>query len=550
MLTQLAINNLAIVHSQTLELSPGLTVLTGETGAGKSLLLDGLGLILGERADSSLVTEGRSRAEVSASFDLTHLPEAQHWLQQLELEDPDHPSELHVRRTLTHDGRSKAYINGRPITLNDLKALAQQLVSLQGQHAQYAMLNPHEQLRILDQYAGLEGLKNETRRLWSDYQNLVKRRDQLANALDSADSGRELLRYQVSELQEAQLEANEVQALEEQLKHLSGAQEYKQSLDQAHHALTADQGGAVDAVQQALHRIGSIDLNTQDIENMLNEALINLNESAQQLSQQQDQIDDDPESLSRVESRLNTLHQLARKHRIEPEQLYQHSLDLERQLADLENQSNLLPELNAECDAQHALLQASADKLTMAREKAADLLSRLVSEQIKRLELSDATIAVEIKAKSLSAEGQDHVEFLFQANAGGSAKPLSKVASGGELSRVALAIQVCIAEKMQTPTLIFDEVDVGIGGRTAAIVGDMLKTLGAQTQVFVVTHQPQVAAAGTTHLHVSKGIQGTETTSRVSTLTASERVEEIARMLGGISITESTLASARELISG
>ena len=265
---------------------------------------------------------------------------------------------------------------------------------------------------------------------------------------------------------------------------------------------------------------------------MLNEALINLNESAQQLSQQQDQIDDDPESLTRVESRLNTLHQLARKHRIEPEQLYQHSLDLERQLADLENQSNLLPELNAECDAQHALLQASVDKLTMARQKAADLLGRLVSDQIKRLELSDATIAVEIKAKALSAEGQDHVEFLFQANAGGSAKPLSKVASGGELSRVALAIQVCIAEKMQTPTLIFDEVDVGIGGRTAAIVGDMLKTLGAQTQVFVVTHQPQVAAAGTTHLHVSKGVQGTETTSRVATLTASQRVQEIARMLG------------------
>ena len=549
MLTQLAINNLAIVHSQTLELSPGLTVLTGETGAGKSLLLDGLGLILGERADSSLVTEGRSRAEVSASFDLTHLPEAQHWLQQLELEDPDHPSELHVRRTLTHDGRSKAYINGRPITLNDLKALAQQLVSLQGQHAQYAMLNPIEQLRILDQYAGLDGLKNETRRLWTEYQRLVKRRDQLINALDSADSGRELLRYQVSELQEAHLEPSEVSELEEQLKHLSGAQEYKQSLDQAHHALTADQGGAVDAVQQALHRISSIDLNTQDIENMLNEALINLNESAQQLSQQQDQIDDDPESLTRVESRLNTLHQLARKHRIEPEQLYQHSLDLERQLADLENQSNLLPELNAECDTQHALLQASADKLTMARQKAADLLGRLVSDQIKRLELSDATIAVEIKAKALSAEGQDHVEFLFQANAGGGAKPLSKVASGGELSRVALAIQVCIAEKMQTPTLIFDEVDVGIGGRTAAIVGDMLKTLGAQTQVFVVTHQPQVAAAGTTHLHVSKGVQGTETTSRVATLTASERVQEIARMLGGISITESTLASARELIS-
>ena len=550
MLTQLAINNLAIVHSQTLELSPGLTVLTGETGAGKSLLLDGLGLILGERADSSLVTEGRSRAEVSASFDLTELPEAQHWLQQLELEDPDHPSELHVRRTLTHDGRSKAYINGRPITLNDLKALAQQLVSLQGQHAQYAMLNPHEQLRILDQYAGLDGLKNETRRLWNEYQNLVKRRDQLTNALDSADSGRELLRYQVSELQEAQLEANEVPVLEEQLKHLSGAQEYKQSLDQAQHALTADQSGAVDAVQQALHRLGSIDLNTHDIENMLNEALINLNESAQQLSQQHDQIDDDPESLTRVETRLNTLHQLARKHRIEPEQLYQHSLNLERQLADLENQSNLLPELNAECDARHASLQASADKLTIAREKAADLLGSLVSEQITRLELSDAKIAVEIKAKALSAEGQDQVEFLFQANAGGSAKPLSKVASGGELSRVALAIQVCIAEKMQTPTLIFDEVDVGIGGRTAAIVGDMLKTLGAQTQVFVVTHQPQVAAAGTTHLHVSKGIQGTETTSRVSTLTASERVEEIARMLGGISITESTLASARELISG
>ena len=550
MLTQLAINNLAIVHSQTLELSPGLTVLTGETGAGKSLLLDGLGLILGERADSSLVTEGRSRAEVSASFDLTELPEAQHWLQQLELEDPDHPSELHVRRTLTHDGRSKAYINGRPITLNDLKALAQQLVSLQGQHAQYAMLNPHEQLRILDQYAGLDGLKNETRRLWNEYQNLVKRRDQLTNALDSADSGRELLRYQVSELQEAKLEANEVPALEEQLKHLSGAQEYKQSLDQAHHALTADQSGAVDAVQQALHRLGSIDLNTHDIENMLNEALINLNESAQQLSQQPDQIDDDPESLTRVETRLNTLHQLARKHRIEPEQLHQHSLDLERQLADLENQSNLLPELNAECDARHASLQASADKLTIAREKAADLLGSLVSEQITRLELSDAKIAVEIKSKALAAEGQDQVEFLFQANAGGSAKPLSKVASGGELSRVALAIQVCIAEKMQTPTLIFDEVDVGIGGRTAAIVGDMLKTLGAQTQVFVVTHQPQVAAAGTTHLHVSKGIQGTETTSRVSTLTASERVEEIARMLGGISITESTLASARELISG
>ena len=547
MLSQLTINHLAIVHSQSIEMQPGLTVLTGETGAGKSLLLDGLGLILGGRADSSLVTQGQPRAEVSAQFDLSRLSSAHAWLTSRELEDPDHPFDLHVRRTLTADGRSKAYVNGRPVTLADLKVLASQLVSLQGQHAQYALLNSEEQGRILDRFGGLQSLKARVRTLWQDFQTLEKQRTSLIQAIEQASAQRDLLHYQVEELDQANLEPDELPELERRLKQLSNAEENKQRLASGHVALSSE-NGAVECVQRALRELEVTSPLTDEVNAMLNEALVNLQESSDQLAQLADSIEQDPVQLQQVEQRLQLLTDLARKHRIEAEALYPHAQELAHQLSQIEEQDIALPALEKQCTQAKQALDAATDELTQARCKTARLLAKQVTEQTRRLELEDALVEIRVVPRPQSANGADEVEFLLTTNPGSPAKALSKVASGGELSRVALAIQVCIAAKMETPTLIFDEVDVGIGGRTAAVVGELLKSLGNRTQVFVVTHQPQVAAAGQTHLHVSKTKTDNQTRSSVSTLSADERVEEVARMLGGLTLTEATRKSAQELI--
>lgn len=548
MLNQLTINNLAIVHSQTIDLAPGLTVLTGETGAGKSLLLDGLGLILGERADSSLVTQGKTRAEVSAVFDLSRLPAAQAWLTSHELEDPDHPSELHVRRTLTQDGRSKAYLNNRPVTLADLRTLSSQLVSLQGQHAQYALLNPDAQLKILDKFGELGGQKSIVRALWHDYQQLEAQRQALALQIETSNAQRELLTYQAEELAQAELVPDEVETLERELKQLANAHSIQSSLATAENALIGEEGDALSSIQRAIHQLQSIDMECDEILQMLNEAAVNVEESAHQVQSMAKGVEENPQRLREIDERLRLLTDLARKHRIETSQLYDHAQALEQQLSELSEQSDALPALQAKTQAVLAQLNTESQKLSEQRSQVARDLAKQVTEQVRRLELEDATIDIQLTPKAQCAEGQDQVAFLFSANPGSTPKALSKVASGGELSRVALSIQVCIAEKMDTPTLIFDEVDVGIGGRTAAVVGELLKALGASTQVFVVTHQPQVAAAGQTHLHVSKIKSQDQTQSSVRTLQPQERVEEVARMLGGLKLTEATRKSAQELI--
>lgn len=548
MLCRLTINHLAIVHSQSIEMHPGLTVLTGETGAGKSLLLDGLGLILGGRADSSLVTQGRPRAEVSAQFDLKRLPAAQGWLTQHELEDPEHPDDLHIRRTLTADGRSKAYINGRPITLLDLKDLASQLVSLQGQHAQYALLNSDEQCRILDRYGELQASKARVRACWHEFQTLEKQRQTLIDQIEQSAAHRDLLSYQVEELTNAELVPDELQDLETRLKKLANAQEYKLALGLSHQAIKSGPDNAIAAIEHALKSLDPIGGEASEVVGMLNEALVNLQESSAQLTSLEASIDEDPGQLTEVEQRLQLLTDLARKHRISADELYEHAQALSQQLADIADQDQSLPEITQQCTAAQQALEKAAQQLTQARVKTADQLGQLVTQQVHRLELEDAMISIQVTPRALSADGADHVEFLLTTNPGSPAKPLSKVASGGELSRVALAIQVSIAEKMETPTLIFDEVDVGIGGRTAAVVGELLKGLGRSTQVFVVTHQPQVAAAGQTHLHVSKTKTDHETRSNVTTLNPAERVEEVARMLGGLTLTDATRKSAQELI--
>ena len=548
MLSQLIINNLAIVHSQSIDLAGGLTVLTGETGAGKSLLLDGLGLILGERADSSLVTQGKSRAEVSAQFDLSRLATAQAWLTARELEDPDHPTELTVRRTLTPDGRSKAYVNNRSITLTDLRQLASQLVSLQGQHAQYALLGGDEQMRILDRFGDLGDQKARVRSLWHDYQKLDSQRRALIDTLKTSDAQRELLTYQVNELADAQLQPGEVIELEHQLRTLANAQSIQTGLALAHGFLRGDEHDALSAIHHALHQLQNIEVDTSEIQQMLNEAAVNIEESAEHAQALSDAVEENPQALQQIEERLRLLTDLARKHRIEPEQLYDFSQDLAAQLQSLCDQSESLPELEKQTQQALLALETESRKLSEMRSKVAQKLSKAVTQQVRRLELEDAELTIQISGKSIAADGQDQIEFMFSANPGSSAKPLSKVASGGELSRVALSIQVCIAEKMETPTLIFDEVDVGIGGRTAAVVGELLKTLAAKTQVFVVTHQPQVAAAGQTHLRVSKVKSLDQTSSSVKTLEPQERVEEVARMLGGLTLTEATRKSAQELI--
>lgn len=549
MLTQLFLENLAIVKGHRLELSPGLTVITGETGAGKSLLLDGLGLIMGQRADSSLVTEGKKRAEVTALFDLTQLPTALSWLLERELEDTENPTLLNVRRTLSNDGRSKAYINGKPATLADLKTLAERLISIQGQHAQYDLLNSEKQLSLLDAFGQHGDLKQTVKNAWHSLQSA---RRELAHHREQVEAGtarKALLQYQVTELEQAELANGEFTQLEARLKALSSADERAALLGELSFTVRDQENACLQQIAQLTRKLSQYsEPDYENLHRLLTEAQINLEEAASESNLMVERVEASPEALSETNSRMEFLNDLARKHRVEPDQLFAHWNDLARELAELDVSASRLPELENACEkAQHVVTQA-CEKLSEARAQAADELSQAVTAQLAELELAEAQFSIALEPTDPSPSGAEKVAFELSANQGGRKGPLSKVASGGELSRVALGIQVCVASRLETPTLIFDEVDVGIGGRTASKVGSLLRTLGSQAQVMVVTHQPQVAGQGQTHWHLSKQSLDGQTISQVDRLDAADRVEELARMLAGEEVTEATRANARELL--
>ncbi|MGM0536791.1 MAG: DNA repair protein RecN [Pseudomonadota bacterium] len=549
MLTELAIRDFAIVDHLELELSGGMTAITGETGAGKSILLGALGLCLGERADSASVRHGRERADLSARFDIQALPAARAWLEARELPTDD----CLLRRVVTRGGRSKAWINGQPATVADLRALGEHLIEVHGQHAHQALLREETHLRLLDDFAGHREQVAAMRQAFHDWQTARRRLERLAEDGDEIRARRQLLRYQVEELDQLALAEEELKGLEEEQETLAHAEERLREAQFAAECCDGDEGGALSLLNQAIQHLsalpGSERGSLADTLTMLGDARIQVEEASRELGHFASSVELDPERLAWVEARLGEVHRIARKHHVPPEELLALHRRLADELAGLEGGDGDLDALSAEVEALKGHWHAQASRVSRTRRLAAQRLGQAVQEQLAFLAMDKATFEVELAPRDTpAAEGLEVARMLISANPGQPARPLARVASGGELSRISLAIQVVAARHSTIASLIFDEVDVGVSGATAEIVGQLLRRLGENGQVMTVTHLPQVAAQAHHHLHIEKQAGEASTQTHMALLDDAGRIGELARMLGGVSLSDRTLAHAREML--
>lgn len=551
MLTSISIKNLAIVEQLELDLSTGMSALTGETGAGKSILIDALGLALGNKADKGMVRNGSDRAEINAVFDITENHEALNWLKQHELDDGH---ECILRRVVTTDNRSKAFINGTPTTLKLLQSLGSFLVEIHGQHAHQRLLNTSFQLTSLDQFAGHHELLESTASAFSQWQTTRQQYQQLLNDEQDRASRLDLLEFQFQELQQLNLQAGETEQLENDFKTLSNADKLIQGCYAISSQLYDDDNAihnVVSALQNKLTVLSQLDRRLSGNIELLESALINIQECSDELRHFADSLDTDSQSLGEIESRLQTIYEMSRKYRLEPEELCQKTDEIEKELAQLRNADARIEQLQQlELEQQDHYL-ASAEKLHTSRSTAAKKLTKSTVELLKKLAMPEVRFEIAIEQAGIekaSRSGLDKIEYLVSANPGQPVASLKKVASGGELSRISLAIQVATMNNINVPTLIFDEVDVGIGGGTAEIVGKLLRKLGSNQQVLCVTHLPQVAAQAHQHLNVAKTQTHETTTTTIARMGKDERIQEIARMLGGVELTDQTLAHAKEML--
>ncbi|GAB2720201.1 DNA repair protein RecN [Halomonas garicola] len=549
MLTQLAIQDFAIVDRLELDIQGGMTAITGETGAGKSILLGALGLCLGSRADTGSVRHGCERADISARFDISRLPAAKAWLAERELPT----DECLLRRVVSAAGRSKAWINGQPAAISDLKALGERLIQIHGQHAHQALLREETHLALLDDYAGLNDDAGALAAAFRDWQDARRKLKKLRDQGDEVEARRQLLRYQVEELDQLALADDELPSLEDEQQTLAHAGDILRDTQFAADCCESEDGGALALLQQAQGRLSDLPgsdrgalANTLTI---LDDARIQLEEAASELNHLAASTELDPERLNFVEDRLGDAHRIARKHQVAPEELPGLHAALRAELDKLDagdNDLDTLSEAVNECGERYRQL---AKALGEARRRAATAFASEVQQQLAFLAMDKARFEVELEARNTpSAEGLERVQFYISANPGQPARPLAKVASGGELSRISLAIQVVAASHSTIPSLIFDEVDVGVSGATAEIVGQLLRRLGDSGQVMTVTHLPQVAAQAHSHLHIEKRARRNTTRTEMALLDEGGRVSELARMLGGVNLSDQTLAHAREML--
>ncbi|WP_133717656.1 DNA repair protein RecN [Methylocaldum gracile] len=553
MLVHLSIRDLAVVRSLDLEFERGLTVLTGETGAGKSILLTALGLALGERADSGFIRPGAARAEISLSFGLEDAADARRWLDENELSED---GECLVRRVISQDGRSKAFVNGRPVTLQALQELGSSLVEIHGQHAHVHLLKAAEQRRLLDEAAGNESLLVQIGNLYDRWRSTRCELEKLTNTAKDQAAREELLRYQIDELEQHDISGLDYPALVDEHTLLANVGKILTTGQAQLELLYEDESQSVNArLAQAIHALSDLSRLAPELEEttaLLNEAQVQVKEGALQLRRQLERTEADPGRLDWLEQRLGDIHRLARKHQVRPEELPGLLDSLRSELNGIAHGSERIEAL--ESDLRQVLTDYGkvADMLSQRRRTAASRLQSRISEMIQELGMPQGQFLVDVgaeNAKEPTPFGLDQAEFLVSANPGLPPRPLAKVASGGELSRISLAIQVAATDSKTVPSLIFDEVDTGIGGRVAEIVGQKLRALGQGRQVFCVTHLPQVAAQGHYHLLVEKVSTDGVTLSTVRKLSREERKQEIARMLGGIRVTQQTLAHAEEMLN-
>lgn len=547
MLKHLYIKHFTIIAAVEVEFDPGLTVLTGETGAGKSILIDALQVVLGERAESGMIKNGSDRCEISAIFAVADNQPAQAWLEQQAM---DEGSECLLRRVITQDGRSRSTINGRPCPLQLVRELGALLVHIHGQNQHQQLLKTDYQRELLDQYAQNQRLAQAVRQIYQDWREA----NQELTLLSTKDPShqKELLDFQLQEFAELGLQAGELAELEQEHRRLTHAEEWLLSGQQVAEILSeGEEGSVLNGLHAADAVLKSLPPEYQSAAELLQQAMIQTEEAVSLVRHALQVLELNPERLQWVDQRMTRIHDLARKHRVLPEELLPLQLSLESQRQQLEHSGERVALLTQKLAAMAQEYPAQAQRLTLARQKAAKKLSAEVTAQIQTLGMPNGRFDIQLIPREdgvLHVHGAERIEYLLSTNPGQPFAPLSKVASGGELSRVGLAIQVAAASVAVLPTLIFDEVDVGIGGGTAEIVGKQLKNLGKKAQVLCVTHLPQVAAQGHQHLFVEKQARGEGVHTSIRLLTAEERIKEVARMLGGVKITEKTLDHAREMV--
>lgn len=548
MLLALSLKDFVIVDELNLNFQTGLTVITGETGAGKSITLDALGLLLGDKADYSQVRVGQKEAQLSALFDVSSLPNLQDALKAQGLLNEDE-TELSIRRIIDAKGKSRNFINGQTATLAQLREIGETLVDIHGQNVHQSLNKEPMQRYLLDAYAGSLSLANEVKQAYNVWQQAKK---QLQDALQSGEQlalEQERLQWQLQDLAQHQLLENEWEELNQSHDTLAHAADILEAAQWVGEAI--DESDSVQhrlyQCQQRLSSLAQHEPRFQESLSLLEAVEAELAEVASSMRDVCADVDINPQELAIKAERLQTLNSLARKYRVEPEDLPAKQQSLQDALNQLEASSDTAALEAAEQAAAQAY-QKLANELTATRKQAANQLGRDTSERMQGLAMEGAKFAVELITSQAGAHGLEHIQFLVAANKGGDLRPMAKVASGGELSRISLALQVVTSRLTSVPTLIFDEVDSGIGGRVAEVVGKTLRELGQRYQVLAITHLPQVAAFGNQHWQVSKRDMGSETLSRLEELTDEERIEEIARMLGGETITPTTRQHAEEML--
>lgn len=557
MLIHLQIRNLAVVRQLNIDFRAGMTAITGETGAGKSIALDALGLCLGNRADVDLIRADSDKAEVTATFqcDDSNSPAAQ-WLAGEELVDTEEPNTCVLRRVITREGRSKAWINGTPVTAAQLKQLAPLLVNIHGQHEHQLLTRPEHQVQLLDAYARHQHLLADVSQAYQHWYQLRQRQKQLQQHQAETEARLQLLNYQVAELNEFALAEGEFELLENDHKRLANSAAL---LEDSAFALNAifegEHNNAYSLLQSALSRLEQqldTDPGLTETVRLLSEASVQVEEAARELRRYQDAIELDDEQLLLTEARMTQALQLARKHQLAPQQLYEHHQQLLTELHALKENQAASDTIDTEVEQAAERYRRAAKALSESRLEAATELGQRIAASMQQLNMPHGRFVIEVTHQGQTPAtrlGTDLVSFMVTTNPGQPLQALAKIASGGELSRISLAIQVITATQMITPTLMFDEVDVGVSGATAATVGKLLRQLGESNQVICVTHLPQVAAKAHQQLRVDKVIEGDNTETVMTHLDNNERIIELARLLGGDEITAATKANAAELLA-
>jgi len=551
MLLALQIRDFAIIDELELDLKTGMTVLTGETGAGKSILFDALGFLLGDRADATVVRHDRQRCDICASFDLKNLPLAQDWLEENDLANQ---AECQLRRVIYREGRSRAYINGSSVPLQSLRTIGAFLVDIHGQHEHQSLMRYEVQRQLLDQYGGLSSQEEKRQDLYQQWKSNQQEIRRITGSEDSHVARTEFLNYQIQELEDLAAQPDEVTQLHRELARLSSAGTHIETINQNIDLLYDEEHSAYNQLNRAmndLEPLAGLDSSVTEACSLINNAVIQLQEATDLLRGRQDQFELDPKRQDWVERRLDALHKVARKHRIEPEQLTEFEQTLRCELQKIETAEQQLETLEKQQQQLLSSYKSCVTRLHKARKKTALQLSEKVSECMQTLGLEGGSFNILLGDDPESGNiesGAEKIRFLIATNPGQPLGSLTKIASGGELSRISLAIQVVAAKATSIPTMLFDEVDSGVGGAVAETVGRQLKALAAQHQVLCVTHLPQVATQAHQHLKILKTTRNNVTSVHIEPLFENTRVDEIARMLAGQKITAPTLEHARDLI--